>query len=81
MSVVSSNGRSSSDLMALLVSQMLLEANEQCACRSDDHPLGRCTNRTTAIDGLCNGCRAAMELSVEKPPSGRFLGWLQSLLN
>lgn len=49
------------------------EANELCTCKGADHPIGGCAKRATAIDGLCDGCRAAMELSIE-PTRGRLLG-------
>jgi len=61
------------------VDQMPSEANGLCTCKANDHLLGPCANRATANDGLCDGCRAAQELSVELQPQSGFLRRLQKL--
>lgn len=61
------------------VDQMPLESSELCACREPDHTDGRCLNPATAIDGLCNGCRAAKELATDALPKGHLLARLGKL--
>jgi hypothetical protein len=59
--------------------QMPLEFKELCNCRRDEHHDGGCSNRATAIDGLCDGCRAAKELSANRPLSSRLSNRLTGL--
>jgi len=59
--------------------QMPFESREQCNCRQDEHHDGGCSNRATAIDGLCDGCRAAMELSANQTLSSHLSNRLAGL--